>query len=394
MKQEPVSIFHFNSTCEMAIANGSPHYTAPTRLRELEKDLSPLMLFFAKQKDIVLTNEPLSKPFLKMLEKAEIYLPSFMCLSDLKELLLNKETINKYIPQPWGKSPVENTFFKNLLPESNSVWFPEMKYLFERKTSLHFLEKFLTSYPNKEYPENIPFLIEKVPLPKINFQEIILKSPLSSSGRGLRTVRNGIPDNDTLRWMNMILKKQGYLTGEQRYKKIADFSFQFYVCGNHSVKYIKNTWFKTNDKGQYKGHILNAQLPEEAIPLKTIIRETGEKLCQSLSLSDYSMQYTGYLSIDAFLYIENNKIKIHPCVEINPRYNMGILSRYIEKNINPTSKGFFEIYYNSGCSYSTFVHQQEKINPIKISNHLMTKGFLSLTDYKKDCNFGAYIILN
>jgi len=378
----------------MAVANGSPHYTAPTRLRELEKDLSPIMLFFARQNDIVLTKHPLSLSFQKMLEKAGIPLPSFMCLYDLKERFLKEETNYKYSPQPWGKSPAEDIFFKNLLPESDSIWFPEMKNLFERKTSLEFLKTFLTNYTRKEYPENIPFLIKKLPFPKINFQEIFLKSPLSSSGRGLRTVKNGIPDQDTLRWINMILKKQGYLTCEQRYEKTSDFSFQFYVRKDHSVKYIGKTWFKTNEKGQYEGHLLNAQMPREATALKTLIKETGENLCKSLSLSDYSLRYTGYLSIDAFLYKENNKIKIHPCVEINPRYNMGILSLYIEKYIHPSSKGYFLIYYNSKCPYSAFVHQQEKKNPIEISDHLITKGFLSLTDYREDCSYGAYIILH
>ena len=394
MNHDPVSIFHFNSTCEMAVANGSPNYTAPSRLRKLEKDLSPLMLFFAGQNDIVLNKDPLSIPFIRMLEKAEIPLPSFMSISELKDQLI-KEGINyNYIPQPWGKSPAEDNYFKKILPGSDSIWFPEMKNLFERKTSLDFFKNFLTNYTRKEYPDNIPFLIEKLPFPKINFQEIFLKSPLSASGRGLRSVTNGTPNQDTLRWMNMILKKQGYLTGEQRYEKISDFSFQFYISKNHLVKHIGNTWFKTNKKGQYEGHLLNAQLPEEAVPLKTIIKETGEKLCQSLSLSDYSMQYTGYLSIDAFLYKEGNKIKIHPCVEINPRYNMGILSHYIEKHIHPSSKGSFIIYYNSECPYSTFVHQQEKENPIEISDHLITKGFLSLTDYRANCSFGAYIILH
>ena len=394
MNHKPVSIFHFNSTCEMAVANGSPHYTAPFRLRELEKDLSPLMMFFANQNDIVLTKDPLSLPFIKMLKKSGIPLPSFMCIPDLKEWLLKEGTNYQYIPRPWGKSPAEDKFFNNLLPESESIWFQGMKNLFERKTSLEFLKNFLKNHARKEYPDNIPFLIEKLPFPKINFQEIFLKSPLSASGRGLRSVTNGSPNQDTLRWMTMILKKQGYLTGEQRYEKTSDFSFQFYISEDHSVKHIGNTWFKTNEQGQYEGHLLNAEIPNEAIPLETLIKETGENLCQSLSISDYSMKYTGYLSIDAFLYKENNKIKLHPCVEINPRYNMGILSRYIEKYIHPLSKGSFQIYYNSGCPYSTFVYQQEKENPIEISDHLMTKGFLSLTDYRKDCSFGAYIILH
>ena len=393
MNHEPIFISHFNSTCEMAIANGSPHYTAPYRLRKLEKDLSPLMLFFARQNDIVLIKNPLSEPFLKMLEKAGIPLPIFMNSSDLSDKLLKEETNYQYIPQPWGKSPAEDTFFKNLFPVSSSIWFPEMKNLFERKTSLEFLKKFLIKYAREEYPENIPFLIEKLPCPKINFQEILLKSPLSASGRGLRSVTNGIPNQDTLRWMNMILKKQGYLTCEERYKKISDFSFQFYVNENHSVKHIGNTWFKTNEKGQYEGHFLNAGLPEEAADIKMLIKVTGENLCQSLSLSDFSLNYTGYLSIDAFLYKEDNKIKLHPCVEINPRYNMGILSTYIEKYIHPLSKGSFQIYYNSEYPYSAFVHEQEKKNPIEISDHLMIKGFLSLTDYREDCSFGAYILL-
>ena len=378
----------------MAVANGSPNYTAPFRLRELEKDLSPLMMFFANQNDIVLTKHPLSIPFLKMLEKAEIPLPSFMCISDFKERLLNEETSFQYIPKPWGKSPVEDKFFNKLLPESNSIWFPEMKNIFERKTSIEFLKTFLTNHTQKEYPDNIPFLIEKLPFPKIKFQEIFLKSPLSSSGRGLRSVTNGNPNHDTLRWMNMILKKQGYLTGEQRYEKTSDFSFQFFIREDHSVKYIGNTWFKTNKNGQYQGHLLNAQLTKEAAALKILIKKTGENLCQSLSLSDYSVRYTGYLSIDAFLYKENDKIKLHPCVEINPRYNMGILSLYIEKHINPSSNGVFNIYYDTECPYSDFVHRQEKSNPIEISDHLITKGFLSLTDYREDCSYGAYINLS
>jgi hypothetical protein len=112
-----------------------------------------------------------------------------------------------------------------------------------------------------------------------------------------------------------------------------------------------------------------------------------------LEKSIFKEHYHGFLGIDALVYEEGGQTKIQPCLEINPRYNMGILSKYIEKKIHTQSTGLFQVYYHPVRLYKDFVSEEIKKNPMAMADQKLLKGFASLTDAQEGSKFGAYLTL-
>lgn len=84
---------------------------------------------------------------------------------------------------------------------------------------------------------------------------------------------------------------------------------------------------------------------------------------------------------------------MHPCLEINVRQNMGLLSLHIEKLIQQGKKGMFKTYYNPGESFQFFKEKMEIEHPLKITSKKIESGFFALTDSTPHTRFGAYILI-
>ena len=69
------TVFYFNPTCELAVANGEFSYMPPKLLREFEEDCSILPFVFATPDDVVLTDKKPSAAFTKKLTEAGFELP-------------------------------------------------------------------------------------------------------------------------------------------------------------------------------------------------------------------------------------------------------------------------------------------------------------------------------
>ena len=150
------------------------------------------------------------------------------------------------------------------------------------------------------------------------YGEALLKSPWSSSGRGLTKT-----DNPQWKaWAKRILKAQGSIVVERFLHKVSDFALEFWLDGKGGVEYQGLSLFYTNERGAYLG---NWVAPEEQklawlaqyIPLQ-YLQEIRAWWTARLSRFDYA----GPVGIDMMLAQEG----ICPCIEVNWRWTMGLVS--------------------------------------------------------------------
>ena len=391
-------IFHFNPTCELAIANGSAHYQAPAILREFEEELAPILSLFASDNDHVLKEGPLPNQFI--VQMAELGLSSAAYLSKAQSQELVKT--EPVCLQPWGWSPAELNFLAGYheLPEVQAQHRRiAHSDLFQRKHAVQFNNEFLDENPQSFFPrkEERPQLLrslEAVEHYLLKHPQIVLKSPLSSSGRGLQVIRKRNLNDSNKRWIKTTLDQQGYLVAEPLFNKQADLSFQFELLPEREVVFLGVSFFQTNKNGQYLGHHIN---PTSELVYRYFkqdeLNTIADGLTKQLKKSCFHQLYQGFLGIDALIYEAEEQIKIQPCLEINPRFNMGVLSQAIERKIHAESSGVFQTYYHPKTSYLDFAEEQTKSNPPVTTDERLRKGFVSLTAPGKSSRFGAYILL-
>jgi len=401
------NIYYFNPTCELAVANGSFSYQPPLLLQEMEHDLSILPFVFCTENDIVLTEKPPSVIFLQKFEKLGFDLPRFCSLAELEALPGNSfDAI-----YPWGWSPATHFKLKNLKEKCSETfklspvfnWNDEHQLLFERSTSLDFLSGLLGNIPpnwfiRKEMIgtkitscEEIEFILEK-------HSPLVLKAPMSSSGRGIQIIRTAKLNTSNKQWISGVLKQQNYLIAEPYLEKLMDLSFQFQVLSDSKIEYMGFSVFETNSNGQYRCTLIHPDLkkivPEENVfELMRMISITANILGNTLEKSKYASWHRGFLGVDAMIFKQQKSLMIQPCIEINSRMNMGILTMFLERKIHPDSTGKFELFYGSANGYCDFVDKQLLLNPPKSKQGKIYSGFLPLVEPNAKNKFGAYISL-
>lgn len=389
------TIFHFNPTCEIAIANGSPYYVPPALLREFESDLATVMAVMASPNDLVVCGEIPSSKTIEGWEKWNLMNGKFVNLESLAELATNSST-SAFDLQSWGKSPAEANTFKFL---NRSLWDDNLKQLFERKTSADFLNRFLKrddlpAEIDRSFNQLVISEEAKIELLLKRQSPIVLKVPLSSSGRGLLVLRKNELNNANRQWIKGNLDQQGYLLASSWLNKKLDLSFQFEVKKDGCISFLGHSIFMTNSNGQYAGHYLNFRHKNHLPVDEKVIMQTGLKLGEELAKSDFSKTYRGILGVDSLIYLTGeNKLKIHPCIEINPRFTMGFLSQKIEQKIHPESYGHFKIFFQPKGGFKDFAETEKKINPPVFADGFIRKGFFNLTPTDKNSKFGAYVEL-
>lgn len=395
-------VFYFNPTCELAVANGSFSYMPPRLLRDFESDCSVLPFVFGTSGDFVLTEKKPSKEFIMRMTDVGFEMPEFC---QLQELISGKaETIGSILP--WGWSPAAHFFLKDLKEKCSPgfhespvfSWKEEHKALFERITSLRFLTDFLKQNP-------LDFLIEKDRIGrKVTSIEgieelleknvpLVLKAPLSSSGRGIQILRKQTLNTSNRQWISGIFNQQKYLIAEPFLTKVMDFSFQFKIS-NDETEYLGYSVFETNSNGQYQSTLIHPEMTRKIdTDLKIKIETTALLLKEALKDSVYTKLHRGFLGIDSMICNEIHGLKIQPCIEINSRMNMGILTMQIERRIHSEASGRIVLFYGSLGEFQKFAIKKKLEQPIIIRNGKLISGFLSLVEPDAEKQFGAYVVL-
>jgi len=400
-------IFIYNPTCEIAIANGSLSFMPNKTLSKFESDLDVLPMYFTDKNDVLLVRQLPDQKFLDLLLNAGVSLPKFKllesALQDQDFLRQPKQSL-----QAWGWSPRIHHIFKPLkqscspdfLNQPNAYWKTEHRNLYGRKTALEVLKSFLNKTQNHNYVDQSKIARICTSVSEIEelireWKQLVIKAPLSSSGRGLQVLRQSHLNDSITQWINGTLKFQGYVTVEALLNKQFDFSLQFYCDGKGNLEYLGPGFFETNSNGQYEGNILGS-MPEalQFYLSGSQMAELSSGVSEAITESEISTNYCGYLGIDCMLFTDNlGNMNIQPCVEINMRYNMGTLAIFLDKYLHQDSKGSFKMLFKPKSSFDIFHKEMTKKYPFEMKNGKWSKGYLPLVSPFQNKSFGAYILL-
>jgi hypothetical protein len=299
--------------------------------------------------------------------------------------------------RPWGWSPRVHGMLDGIPADEGGreEWGPGKKELYSRVTALSVLTRVRGDL---ELPEAIfPRVEESVEGVAVQArrQAVVMKAPWSSSGRGVLMVGPGEISREERAWLSGVLRGQGYVTVEKRLDKASDFALEFWIEGSGDVRYMGLSQFFTGEKGNYQGNYTGPQACIE----QEITRYVGEPLFRATresvtrALRDvFGGKYRGPLGVDMMLYRdEEGAHRLHPCVEINSRYTMGIVALNLSgRYLAPGSEGIFRVscFPRAGEAYRACRERAEE-SPARVEAGRLLSGYLPLTPVDEDTRFVA-----
>lgn len=384
-------IYLFNPENDMALANFTPYYKAPTEIIQMSKDLSVLPAWYAPQGSII-----------KLDSLSQADLLKEQC--PFPELIPQVEWSDSWenVPyRPWGWNPsllhaLQMAGISSQYLLSNEQM-EKLRFLSGRQRCVEVLE----SFPAMNHlcgQATICNSITQVKELVSSIGECILKAPWSGSGRGLVRISptNWTPSVEG--WLARTLRVQKEIMVEPLYNKEKDFAMEFYAeRGN--IHFVGYSLFETDSHGNYKTNILLSDARIEEVLLRYIPSPVLQDTCLILKkkLSEIlSKDYQGYLGVDMMICQSPDGYSLHPCVEINLRMNMGIVSHIIfERYIQPQAHGKYMIeYYSSDGAALEMHHHLQITHPVRLHDKKLAKGYFSLTPVLQDTRYHAFLLLD
>ena len=393
----------FNPEHDMALANGDKHFIAPMNIREMARDLTPLL-------EVMQCTHPLVWGW---------------------DAVVTEQLRRQGIPT-------------DELPTEAAL--AALRTHSERKMAHQMLHTFRTDKPDGPYAGEsiLVHTLEEIRSYAAQHGHIVLKDPLSSSGKGLRHVNTHqkthpippcegggtdisepqiLPHREDLggsifSWANALIRRHGYITAEPYYNKVQDFAMEFYVQ-NGQCRFIGYSLFSTNDHGRYEESILMKderieELLEQYIPCAALheVRDWVIEHFTSIVPSEWDTEkFPLYFGIDMMVVkttnnrqqttddsqfsIFNSPFRIHPCVEINLRLNMGIIAHEVRQRIlAPQAEGTFHVQaFPTPEMLKDFHQKQLTAHPATYKEGRVAAGYHPLTPILPDTKHHAYIIV-
>ena len=393
----------FNPGHETAVLHASKQYQPAANQVKMQRELAFLPAWYAQPNDFVWIEEELTNAFRKDIQGLDLHVKT-ITMHQLEE---NKNELSNQRIDLWGISPQSIYRFEKIDEQYGfqwqlPVWKEEFRRLGSRFTACDVLAGLMEGFPD----------LDKTLLPKLvgDVSEIekyvdsrpgkyLVKSPFSSSGRGLVWLLPGSLPRSERQIISGMLKKQSQVSIEKVLDKVLDFSMQFEIDAEQHIRFAGYSIFQTNEKGAYKNNFLAAQeLLEKQITIfidKEFLLKVRKELLNILQ-ELYVPYYSGNLGVDMLVYKKNNEYRLHPCVEINMRKNMGYLAILLHHNyLHPKTQGYFQIDYDA--SSDGIVKKQsilKKQHPVVIENGRMVSGYFSLCPVTDANCYHAYLVCN
>ena len=375
----------FNPEHDMALANGDRHFIAPRNIREMARDLAPLLDIVSGDGITVWGWDHAIKTHLRRMGIDAAMLPTDAALTALRTCS-------------------------------------------ERKAAHHLLRAFHADHPHGPYigESLIAHNIEDIAAYATRHGHIILKDPLSSSGKGLRHVNmneGGLPLPPSQRggtegmsslsslskvenWANALIKRHGYLTAEPFYDKVQDFAMEFCIREGQ-CRFIGYSLFNTNPHGRYESNLLMEDEKIESMLARYIPHSALHEVRDWVIAHSHYIIPTGwdttrhplYFGIDMMVVnfqfsIFNSQFRIHPCVEINLRLNMGIIAHEVRRKLlAPGVEGRFHVTAFPSEEAAQQFHQEytTKYPPVYREGKIVS-GYHPLTPIHPHTRHHAYVI--
>ena len=389
-------LYLFNPDQDLALASGEVNYMPPASARRMAEELALLPVWFADRPCSVLAPSAYNQSFL------EEMLDLFPLPASLRTQAEDFSEVRSVVP--WGWNPALRKRLLSLgVPDAA---LPSMEDIGRLRDLSHRLQavRLLSGLQVDEV-----FCGESCYLTALadcrafveSLECCLLKAPLSGSGKGLNWCKGAFTPLIE-RWCARIIEQQGGVVGEPVYNKVEDFAMEFYSDGKGRIIFAGYSLFRTNAGGAYEG---NRLLPDEEIERRlsayvpvAALHRLREELQRRLSVS-LGTEYTGYLGVDMMIcrFPENEKtaFRIHPCVEINLRMNMGVMTRFLyDCYVHPDSAGCSGIDYHPSEGEALKEHERMSATyPLEIREGKVCSGYLPLVPVHKRSCYRAWMLV-
>lgn len=328
----------FNPEHDIALASGLRNFTAPHAGRQLRHDLGVLPVIWAQEGDGIFVDDlEASERALRRLSQHGVRPLDGVRLLTRQDI--TREQLSGILP--WGWDPalkgqlLRLGVSENVVPTDNTI--DLVRELSHRRVAA----KVLAMLPREKWcvgESTELFSLEDVKAQLNQYNQIVLKAPWSSSGRGIRFVTQSSIDNHVQGWIKNVLLSQGSVMAEPYYHKLKDFGMEFEANAQGHVSYLGLSLFHTQN-GAYTGNLIVTERIKTAVLQRYVDRQVLELIRQSLcSCLEYVLdgRYEGPLGVDMMLIRgDGEKVLIHPCVEINLRRTMGHVALALLPRLNP-----------------------------------------------------------
>lgn len=347
------NVFHFNPEAEDVIAASvsGKTYHLGDKVSSLIEDLEILLIFLARNDDIVLMRKPPSLEHLEALGAAGFRLPEIMSIGGNEPVypcpLEPDRQVNKI--SPWSASPD--------LPEKLAAWLDQSRgeNLFWRETWPDLFSKSsqcqsLSPWVGQSIPCRFGSELDEALRLLESSGGIVLKNPLAAAGRGTHFFASAArAEGPALKLLN----RTGDILLEPFHDRILDFSMQYDIDATEMKATLLGPVRQSIGKeGRYLGSIAGPKFCKGLSPeLARFLMETALPLYQPGAplvgdILDWcaSHHYSGPVGIDAYVFLDQEgKLQLRPVCEVNPRYTMGRVTREILASVAPGHSVRFEI---------------------------------------------------
>ena len=384
-------VYIFNPQNDLALATGGVNYVAPPFAMQMAHDLAVLPAFLAEPGSLLITDSDLDAEWLECLNSTFGLDVHAIKRAELRHL-------TDYRIMPWGWSlDLRRRFIKwgaasKSLPSKEAVY--HLRGLSHRRVSIlvhlrlrELLGKQLCPVPVElALPEEVLDFVKQ-------HRKCFIKTPWSSSGRGIYRTINGVAP-ELEQWCRGALKRQGSLLCEQALDKTMDLGVEFY-CEGGKATVRGYSVFETDSHSQYDCGIVAEE--KELKRRITALYPDFDKVVDALTQVVDEMiapHYEGWFGVDMLLFyaqctmhnaqFRNSEsqnlqsqpsIGINPCVELNLRPTMGAITSVIgNKMLEPGSTAKFRIEQRPS-NITPWPQAQESV----VENGKLVAGTLPLT---------------
>lgn len=393
-----MKLYLFNPDSDLALANNESNYIAPASARRMAQDMALLPIWYAAPDSAVLAPSAYNADFLRRMRE----------LFGLRVQLATEPELPDYAEAsivPWGWNPSIRKYLLKRGVNEDKLPSPRLladyRSLSSRIQAVEMTRRMTGRYPGYTCGEHtLMNNIEDCERIVNAMHACLLKVPWSGSGKGLNWCLHGFT-KPVSNWCERILREQGCLTAEPIYNKVEDFAMEFYADGRGRVVFAGYSVFHTGGSGMYAGNDLlsdekilqklSAYVPqEEFIRLRTRLEEELSAL--------FGGFYHGYLGVDMMICHfpdEAPVYRIHPCVEINLRMNMGVVAWLLtDRYLAADAEGVFRIDYYPLAGQALEEHRQMSASfPLSVENNRVCAGYLPLVPVTPQSRYRAFLLL-
>ncbi len=361
-------LYLFNPDNDLALASGQANFTAPKAAVALRNAGAALPLWYAGKGDRLLAGGINARWYESIVE-------TFGIEADIYD-----HNPSDMVPKPWGWSlAARRTFELNgLRPEQlpDDATLERLRELSHRRTASRIRDIIA---PKLDFPI-APAAVEIRSVSDLESYlaeqpASIIKSPWSSSGRGLLDTRR-IDPAETLRRCDGTIGRQGSVMVEQAFDRRADFAMLF-DCAGGRCKFVGYSLFDADVSGAYTGNILAS---DSAILLRLSEFYPAERLTATAEALETAIEtmiapyYSGPLGVDMLLASQpDGTVLLDATVELNLRMTMGRVARVLaDRYLAADSVGRFSVSPRRPGILP------EQI-PLVVENQRIKKGSVALT---------------